>query len=251
MDQRPVGVMDSGLGGVSVLRTLVKELPQERFIYLGDTRNAPYGDKPEGEIRRLALLCAHRLLDRDIKALVVACNTATSAAAEALRRALPIPVIGMEPALKPAALAGRPGRVLVMATTATLRQKKFKALMARYGQQAILLPCPGLMEFAERGELDSPALDEYLCCRLAPLAGQQVGAAVLGCTHYVFLKEAIAKALPGAALFDGNLGTARQLRRVLERGDQLSPGPGGVRFMSTDPQGVQAMERMFALPGGV
>lgn len=248
MDQRPVGVTDSGLGGVSVLRSLTRALPQEKFIYLGDTRNAPYGDRPEEEIRRLTLLCAHRLLDKDIKALVVACNTATSAAAESLRRVLPIPVIGMEPALKPAALSGRPGKVLVMATTATLRQKKFKALMTRYGQDAILLPCPGLMEFAERGELNSAALDSYLQNRLAPLKGEKIGAAVLGCTHYVFLKEAIARALPGAALYDGNLGTARRLRSLLEQAEALSEGPGGVEFMSTDPQAVPAMRALFDLP---
>ncbi|MEA5067560.1 MAG: glutamate racemase, partial [Christensenellaceae bacterium] len=158
MDDRPIGVFDSGVGGVSVLRSLVRVLPGERYLYYGDTRNAPYGDRAEAEIRSLTRAAAERLLGQGVKALVIACNTATSAAAEALRCALDIPVIGMEPALKPAALARGRGKVLVMATAATLRQGKFRALMERYGRDALVAPCPGLMEFVERGELDSPAL---------------------------------------------------------------------------------------------
>ncbi len=168
MDPRAIGVMDSGLGGISVLRTLVKELPDESFFYLGDTQNAPYGDRSEAEILELTRNCVGKLVGMGVKAVCIACNTATSAAEEALRAALPIPVVGIEPALKPAALAGRPGKILVMATAATIRQEKFQRLNARYGENALLLPCPGLMEFVERLELDTPALNAHLDKLLAP-----------------------------------------------------------------------------------
>lgn len=207
-------------------------LPNERFIYYGDNRNAPYGTRPEGEILALTLKSVEALLERNIKALVIACNTATSAAAHELRARLSLPIIGMEPALKPAALALGGGRILVMATPATLRQKKFQELMRQYGDRAEMLPCPGLMEFVERGEIDSPALDEYLKDRFAPFGGAD--AIVLGCTHYVFLRRAIMKAMPGALLFDGNEGTARRLQDVLRAEGLLNPtGPGSVEFVTT------------------
>jgi glutamate racemase len=171
------------------------------------------------------------LLARGVKALVIACNTATSAAAQDLRARLTLPIIGMEPALKPAALKSD-GRILVMATPATLRQKKFQALMRHYGDRAEMVPCPGLMEFVERGEVDSPALDEYLRERFAPYP--DADAIVLGCTHYVFLRRAILKAMPGALLFDGNEGTARRLQDVLGAEGLLNPeGPGSVEFITT------------------
>ncbi len=174
-------------GGISVLRALRTALPSEHFIYYGDNLNAPYGTRPEHEIRLLTQQSVRVLTDQGVKALVIACNTATSAAADDLRRRLTLPIIGMEPALKPAALSAGGGRILVMATPATLRQKKFQELMGHYGQRAEMLPCPGLMEFAERGEMDSPALDAYLADRFAPFPGAEVSAIVLGCTHYVFL----------------------------------------------------------------
>ncbi|MEF9973319.1 MAG: glutamate racemase [Clostridia bacterium] len=249
MDNKAIGVFDSGLGGVSVLRTLAQVLPLEKYIYYGDTANAPYGDRDEAQIRRLSVAVAEKLVARGVKALVIACNTATSAAAQTLRDLLPIPVIGMEPALKPAALAQGEGKILVLATAATLKQDKFQVLMAHYGRNAILLPCPGLMEFVERGELDSPALAQYLEERFSPYAKEKVYAAVLGCTHYVFLRKAIARALPQATLFDGNLGTARRLGSVLAEKDALGAGPGGVTFMGSDPSAIDDMTRLFALQG--
>ncbi len=234
MHSGPIGVFDSGVGGISVLRALRGMMPHERFIYYGDNLNAPYGTRPEHEIRLLTQKSVQELTDQSVKALVIACNTATSAAAEDLRQRLPLPIIGMEPALKPAALSGDGGRILVMATPATLRQKKFQALMGHYGQSAEMLPCPGLMEFAERGEIDSLALDAYLTDRFAPFAGAEVGAIVLGCTHYVFLRHAIQKAMPGARLYDGNEGTARRLKDVLgAEGLEAPPGPGSVEFQTS------------------
>ena len=230
----PIGVFDSGVGGISVLRSLRQTLPNERFIYYGDNLNAPYGTRPEPEILALTLDSVDALIALHVKALVIACNTATSAAAQELRARLTLPVIGMEPALKPAARAPGNGRILVMATPATLRQEKFKELMRQYGGRAETLPCPGLMEFVERGEIDSPALDAYLRDRFAPYAGVNVGAIVLGCTHYVFLRRAIQRAMPRALLFDGNEGTARHLRDVLrDQGLDNPSGTGSVEFITT------------------
>ena len=153
---RPIAFFDSGLGGISVLRETVRLLPQENYLYYGDSLHAPYGVRPEAEIRALAGAAAEQLVQAGAKALVVACNTATSAAIVQLREAYPdIPVIGTEPALKPAVEKYPGGRILVMATPMTIRQEKFQALKAQYDDQAeiIGLACGGLMEFVERGEL--------------------------------------------------------------------------------------------------
>ena len=153
----PIAVFDSGLGGISVLRALVQRLPGEDFLYFGDSANAPYGVRPVAEVRRLTQDVIGRLYDRGIKAAVIACNTATSAAIGPLRAAFPdIPVIGIEPALKPAVAHHR--RVLVLATPLTLREEKFVALMHQCAgcagcAEIVPLPCPELVEFVERGEL--------------------------------------------------------------------------------------------------
>lgn len=250
MSERAIGVFDSGVGGVSTLRELVRLMPNETFYYYGDSRNAPYGTKSEEEIRALATDAARFLTGKGIKELVIACNTATSAAAASLRKELTIPVIGIEPAVKPAGAAVQDGIMLVMATPATIRQEKLKILLEKYGKNAELLPCPGLMEFAERLELDSPELDGYLAELFAPYRGMQIDAAVLGCTHYPFLRSAIAKALPGVPLFDGNEGTARQAKRVLsERKLLRQEGPGGVFFFTSGDQNtdIRHMEALFRL----
>ena len=220
-------MFDSGLGGISVLRELRALMPNERYLYFGDSANAPYGTRPLEEVRALTLRNIGMLYDRGIKAAVIACNTATSAAVTALRdRFREIPIIGMEPALKPAALAHPGGTVLVLATPLTLREEKFSHLMEHYrdGVRIVPLACPELVEFVERGELDSPALDAYLQQRLGPWR-ERADAAVLGCTHFPFLKNAIRKALnENAVLYDGGAGTARQTRRQLELRDLRREG---------------------------
>ncbi len=251
MHLSPIGVFDSGVGGISVLRAMRSLMPGERFIYYGDNLNAPYGTRPEHEIRLLTFQSVQELLDQNVKALVIACNTATSAAVDPLRERLTLPIIGMEPALKPAALSHERGKILVMATPATLRQRKFQELMRHYGQSAEMLPCPGLMEFAERGEIDSPALDAYLADRFAPYEGAEVDAIVLGCTHYVFLRRAIQRAMPGIALYDGNEGTARRLMDVLRAQGLEGPEEGGsVEFQTSgDPDTYLPIFRMlYELP---
>lgn len=226
MRQRPIAVFDSGVGGISVLRALRRELPNEDFLYFGDSANAPYGSRPTPEIRRLTMTNAARLLER-AKALVLACNTATSAAVDALRERYPDRIIiGIEPALKPALRAFPNGRIVVMATEATLRERKFAALMAQYDGncQIVKCPCPDLVEFVERGELHGAELErvlrDELCDALSPLPD----AVVLGCTHFPFLKDAVCRVF-GAQLrfFDGAEGTARETRRRLDECGLLLP----------------------------
>mgnify|MGYP000912731154 CR=1 FL=1 len=145
----PVGVFDSGYGGISVLRSVRAVLPYESYLYFGDNANAPYGVRPGEEIRRLSLAAGQRLADRGVKAIVIACNTATGMALSTLRAAFPMPVIGIQPALEAAQRLRRDGKVLALATPATFQTDIYTALYARHGQHTISLPCPGLMEFVE------------------------------------------------------------------------------------------------------
>ena len=219
----PIGMFDSGAGGVSVLRDAVRLLPRERFLYFGDNGNAPYGTKPREVVLALADSAVSGLIERGVKAVVIACNTATADAAKELRARYTIPIIGMEPALKPASLMRRSGIVLVLATPGTLRSQKYAALSAKYGENAFSLPCPGLMEFVERGDRGSAELRQFLSGLFTPFCDQTIDAVVLGCTHYVFLKALIRDMLPAeTAVIDGNEGTVRQLKRMLEERDLLS-----------------------------
>lgn len=189
----PIGFFDSGLGGLSVLREAVRILPQEDYLYFGDSAHAPYGTKSVEEIRRLSLANSDHLYQKGIKALVVACNTATSAAISALREVYTsIPVIGIEPAIRPAVTQGSHPRVLVMATPLTVRGRKLHDLVGRYdrGAEVEALACPGLMEFVEEGRLDGPDVEAYLTQLLLPHLDPAPDALVLGCTHYPFLKPA-------------------------------------------------------------
>lgn len=228
-------VFDSGLGGVSVLRELVRALPHERFLYFGDSKDAPYGTRSTEEVRALTLDRIAGLIPRGVKAIVVACNTATAAAIEELRAAYPDKiVIGMEPALKLAAERHEGGRVLVMATNVTLREHKFCALMDRFSARCrvVPLPCPGLVEFIEAGRLDTPELRQYLQSLLKPALSEGVDAIVLGCTHFPFLRPLIQElAGPGVEILDGGAGTALQTRRRLETAGLLRErGDGLVEF---------------------
>ena len=182
-----IAVFDSGVGGISVLRHLVRLMPDERFLYLGDSANAPYGTRSREEVKRLTFDAAAKLQERGIKALVVACNTATSAAINELRYANPgLIVIGIEPALKLAVDHFPGGRIAVMATPMTLREQKFAALMGRCEGNCTIhkLPAPGLVELIESGKADSPETDSLLERLFGDLKGQ-LDAVVLGCTHYV------------------------------------------------------------------
>ena len=215
----PIGIMDSGMGGISVLREIVKVLPNEDFIFYGDSANAPYGSRSNEEIYGLTEQAVDHLLEQGVKAVVIACNTASSVAGARLRSQYPqLPIIAIEPALKPAVINCAGGRVLVLATEATLREEKFAKLMHQWQEKAeiIKLPLPGLPEFVERGDLDSPELKAFLHSHFAAIPGGAVDGVVLGCTHYPFVVKAIKELLgPQVKVFDGAAGTARQLRRRL------------------------------------
>ena len=216
--------MDSGLGGLSVLKEALRIMPYDDFIYYGDSRNAPYGVKDQETIRRLTFQVVEMLLERGIKGLAIACNTATSAAVAKLRLAYPqLPIVGIEPAVKPAVEHNHGGRILVMATPMTIRQEKFHKLLERYrnGKEVVPVPCEGLMEFVEHGELDGDTLEAYFREPLTPYLTEDTETIVLGCTHYPFLRRYLRKFLGERKidLIDGSLGTAAELRRrLLEQG---------------------------------
>ena len=225
MDKRdlPIGFFDSGVGGISVLKDAMKLLPNETFIFYGDNGNAPYGVKTEEEIKKLALDAAGLLVSKDIKALVVACNTATSAAISIMRERFSIPIIGMEPAVKPAVIKRENGKILVMATPATLRQRKFNSLVEQLNDENIIpLPCPGLAELIENYNSDSIEIIEFLDKLLRPFNANDIETVVLGCTHYIFIRSQI-QSFFGAdtKIIDGNNGTIMQLIRVLRENNLL------------------------------
>ena len=225
---KPIAVFDSGVGGISVLRELVKILPNENYIYYGDSKNAPYGMKDKETVKQLTIDAAKYLFAQGAKGLVVACNTATSAAVRVLREMYPeIPIVGIEPAVKPAATLKPNCRVLAMATPMTIREEKFQKLMAKYEDQAaeiIPLPCPGLMDFVERGDLNSDSLRSYLEELLFAHRIHPVDSVVLGCTHYPFVRGMIQEVLgPDVVVYDGGEGTAREMRRRLAEADLLNP----------------------------
>lgn len=247
--QKPIGVFDSGVGGISVLRELVALMPNENFIFYGDSGNAPYGTKTLEEVRKLTCADAEFLIGKDVKALVVACNTATSAAIHILREKYQkkMPVIGIEPALKPAVSVKEHPRVLVMATPMTLREEKFQKLMGNFKNRAevLPLPCPGLVEFVERGELEGSRLEAYLKELFAGYLHQPVDAVVLGCTHYPLIRKSIQKVLGAkAAVFDGGAGTARETLRKLKEYHLVNEenGCGNVTFFNS-----ASDEKMIAL----
>ena len=226
-----IGVFDSGVGGISVLRHLRHELPNERFLYFGDSANAPYGTRPTEEIRALTLSAAQKLMDRGCKALVVACNTATAAAIQDLRLKYPDKIIiGIEPALKLASDRFPGSAVGVMATPATLRENKFARLLNRFEDhcQVVKLPAAGLVELVEVGMGNSPQAQALLKPLLSPYR-HRLSAVVLGCTHYPFAAQTISALLgENTVLLDGGPGTARETRRRLTEVGLLNDGSGQI-----------------------
>ena len=237
-----IAVFDSGVGGISVLRQLRKRMPRENFLYFGDSANAPYGSRSTEEVRALTLAAAEKLMtEYPVKALVVACNTATAAAITTLREKYPGEIIvGIEPAVKLAADRHTGGRIGVMATEVTLREEKFDALAQRFHGECVIykIPAPGLVQRIEAGRGDAPETLEYLRTLLAPYVGR-LDALVLGCTHYPFVKHNIQAILgPSTEVLHGGEGTARETQRLLAERDLLSGGPGEIRVLnsSDDPR---------------
>ncbi|NLZ47415.1 MAG: glutamate racemase [Clostridiales bacterium] len=224
--EAPIGFFDSGIGGLSVLREAIKLLPRENFIYFGDSKNAPYGTKTVDEIKRLSYAAADFLLGKGVKAIVIACNTATSAAASDLRSTYPeIPIIGIEPAIKPAVQLNRRGKILIMATPLTISEKKFNNLMKSFENtsEIIPIPCAGLAELIESGNIESLEIRRFLEIKLKPYLSFDISTIVLGCTHYPFIKDHLS-AIVGEdiPIIDGSFGTAKQLRRLLIQKDLIN-----------------------------
>lgn len=239
----PIGVFDSGVGGISVLRELVRLMPNEDYIYYGDSKRAPYGSKSLEEVRQLTEEHAVYLMEKGAKAIVIACNTATSADVSILRQKYPeIPIVGIEPALKPAVLEKEHPRVLAMATPMTIKEKKFQQLLNRYKDEAEIIPLPvqHLVEFVENGDLASEELTAYLTEIFAPYRDKPIDSVVLGCTHFPFAAAMIQRVLGDEVhMFDGGPGTARETRRRLEAAHLLNMRieQGQVQFENSDETG--------------
>lgn len=251
----PIAVVDSGMGGITVLRKLHRIMPNENYIYFGDSANSPYGTKTKEEIKNLTVDAVEMLMKRGAKSVVIACNTATSAAAAYLREKYPdYPFVGLEPAIKPAALSGQWPRVLVLATPLTLKEDKFNKLMSRFENEAefIKLPAPELVGFVESCNLDSPEEIEYLEKILAPYSDNRVDAVVLGCTHFPYARRQIQRILGDEVLvFDGSLGAARQCRRLLEARNLIndSASEGTILFENSDESKIEKCKFMFNYKG--
>ncbi len=246
----PIGVFDSGAGGISVLKRLWKLMPNENYIYYGDSANAPYGVRPVEEIRALTIAAVEKLLSLGCKAIVLACNTATSAAAKELRSAHPdIPIIGLEPALKPAALSGGHPTVVVMATPLTLREEKFALLTERFQNDCTLikLPAPELVTLVEENKMGTSELAAYLQTLFAPLAATKIDCLVLGCTHFPFAKREIKALLGDVKLFDGAVGEAKYTKVVLDERGMRAPeqNTGAIRFLSSDETKLPLLRQLF------
>jgi glutamate racemase len=250
----PLAIFDSGVGGLSVAREIRRALPAEHLLYVADTAYCPYGDRADAEVRERALAVGRYLADTGAKLIVVACNTATGAALEDLRAAVSVPVVGLEPAVKIAARVTRTGRIGVMATTSTVRSERLARLIRTHAQgiEVLNVPCPGLADLVEQGNLDDGHLDGRLREVTRPLRDAGVDAVVLGCTHYAFVAPGLSRVLgPGVELVDSASAIARRVEHLLREGGALAPsGPGSMRVLTTGlPDQVGAViERLWGEP---
>ncbi|MGJ0848412.1 glutamate racemase [Tissierella praeacuta] len=233
-----IGFFDSGIGGITVLYDTLKILPNEDYIYYADTLNVPYGQKTKEEVKKYIFNAIEFIIDQGVKAIVIACNTATSVAIEELRAKYNIPIIGMEPAVKPAVEKNKnvDKRVLVTATALTLKEEKLQNLITKLDNDHIvdLLPLPGLVEFAERFEFNEEVVMAYLEEELLKYDLNKYETIVLGCTHFSFYKDVFRKILPiDTDIIDGNLGTVKNLKRILGKMNVLNEGSGSITFYNS------------------
>ncbi|WP_042198794.1 glutamate racemase [Paenibacillus camerounensis] len=230
-----IGFFDSGIGGITVLHQALKLLPNEDYLFYADTQNVPYGEKTKDEVKQYIFQAVQFIADQQVKALVIACNTATSVAIEELRERYAFPILGIEPAVKPAVQKWEIDRkkVLVLATNLTLKEEKFNNLVKRLDHQDIVncLALPGLVEFAERHQFNEEIVGSYLRQELSRFDLCQYGTVVLGCTHFPYFTGVLRDLFPeGTDLISGSLGTARNLKRILENNDLLESASGNIVF---------------------
>ncbi len=239
---QPVGVFDSGVGGLSVLREIHRLLPNEDLLYVADSAHAPYGDKPKEFILERSTAIVEFFLSHGVKAIVVACNTATAAAVKELRTIYHLPMVAMEPAVKPASELSRTGVVGVLATSRTINSNNFRILFERFAEQANIIPqaCPGLVDQVEKGDLDGTETRSLVAQYVEPLLEQNADVLVLGCTHYPFLQEVIQDiAGPGVKVIDSGAAIARRLHSLLSHHGLLADEDrsGAVNFYSSAENG--------------
>lgn len=253
-----IAFFDSGIGGLTVMREAARSLPNEDFIFFADTLHVPYGPKTKEQVTEYVCEAAERILGQSVKALVIACNTATSVAATELRRTYDVPVIGMEPAVKPAVeMNGASGRrVLVLATELTLSQAKYRDLVSRVDDLGIVdsLPMPELVEYCEALKFDPAELGPYFLRKFDRFDLSRYGTLVLGCTHYPYYSELLEQILPPhIRVIDGSAGTVRRVARVLEERGLAGGGSRRVRFMNSadDPAYQAKLERAWGILNGV
>ncbi|QGR00367.1 glutamate racemase [Paenibacillus psychroresistens] len=249
-----IAFFDSGLGGITVLNQAMKQLPHEDFLYFADTLHVPYGTKSKDEVNQYVKSSIDRIIQEDVKAIVIACNTATSIAVSELRSSYKIPIIGMEPAVKPAIEMNRTSgkRVLVLATTLTLKQDKYAELVSRVDDQYIVdsLPLPELVLYCESLMFDQKIITDYFNRVFSEFDLSIYGTIVLGCTHYPFYKATLQSILPShIQIVDGSKGTIKRLTEVLKNQDQLSlHGHSDIKFLcsNNDPAYIKKMELALA-----
>jgi len=232
-----IGFFDSGVGGITVLHEALRQLPAENYIYYADTKNVPYGTKSKLEVRKYILQAVDFMANEGIKALVVACNTATSIAINELRQKYSFPILGMEPAVKPAVEKNCTKRVLVAATPLTLQEEKYKNLITKLGHPHIIdgVALPELVEYAENSIFEEQIILAYLKQKLGSYNLKDYGTVVLGCTHFPFYQEVFRKLFPeDTYIIDGNKGTIKYLKKVLaEKNLSADNGQGDIIFYSS------------------
>lgn len=252
-----VGFFDSGIGGLTVLYDSLRLLPELEYLYYADIENVPYGTKSKELVKEYIFTAVDFIIKQGVDALLLACNTATSIAVRELRSKYQIPIIGMEPAVKPAIRNTKEKRVLVLATPLTLKEDKYEDLVSRVDQNHIVdsLPLPGLVEFAENYEFHNPAVEAYLRKELAVFDLDKYGTIVLGCTHFLYFKKIFREILPaGIEIIDGNEGTIRHLAKTLQvplAGEGARPLdllPGQVSLYLSGKKGdKELIEKYFAI----
>lgn len=237
--EHPIGVFDSGVGGLTILRAVRQALPCENLVYVADAAHVPYGQKSPEQIRDRAMAIGAFLVQQGAKAIVVACNTATAVAIDVLRARLSIPIVGVEPAVKPAVAATRSGVVGVLATPATLASERYRSLIERYagGVRIVAQPCAGLAEHIERGDLDGERTEQLLRSFVEPLLTERADVIVLGCTHYPLVAHIVQRiAGRGVAVIENGTAVAKEVARQLTlRGSAQASGTGSETFWSSGP----------------